>query len=161
MTVIKKTRSLARTTTFTLTGEEEARRQLEVIRYVFLSLMLVGYIFYPLDLWILGHYLDSWQSRIPFWLALPSTVFTALMLVDYRRDWIRYPFLGLMIVNVLTGLAGAIFHLVFNFEGEVTWTVAGFLEAFKGSRPVLAALAFTQIGVTGLLCSIVAPPRKK
>lgn len=139
------------------TAETESRRVLEILRYVFLGLMLVGYVFYPMDLWILGHWLDSWQSRIPFLVAVPSVIFTALMLINHRANWIRYPFIALMVVNVLTGVLGAGFHIAYNFEGHVQWTLKGLRDAFEGARPVFAALAFTHLGVTGLLCSLEPP----
>ena len=137
--------------------DRESRRVLEVMRYVFLGLMLVGYVFYPMDLWILGHWLESWQSRIPFLVALPSVIFTVLMMVNHRLSIIRYPFIVLMVLNVLTGLLGAGFHLIYNFEGDVQWTLKGIQNAFEGSRPVFAAMAFTHLGVTGLLCSLEPP----
>jgi hypothetical protein len=144
---------------FTLASDAEARRTLETIRTVFLCLILVGYVFYPMDLWILGHWLESWQSRIPFLVAIPSAIFTALMLVWRRSNWVRYPFIALMALNAVTGVTGATFHLVWNFEGDVRWTIQGVRDAFEGARPILAALAFTHIGVTGLLCSL-EPPRE-
>jgi len=146
---------------YTLAADSEARRLINILRYIFLGLMLVGYVFYPLDLWILGHWTENWQSRIPFYIALPSVIFTVLMLVNYRLKWIRYPFIALMVLNLATGVAGALLHLVFNFEGEYNWTMEGLREAFEGFRPVLAALAFAHLGVTGLLCSIVAPRKKE
>lgn len=154
------TTTTADTGAYTLPSDTEARRLINSLRYIFLGLMLVGYVFYPLDLWILGHWTENWQSRIPFYVALPSVIFTVLMLVNYRVKWIRYPFITLMVINLLTGVAGSLFHLVFNFEGKYNWTFEGIRKAFEGDRPILAALAFAHLGVTGLLCSIV-PPRKK
>lgn len=146
---------------FTLETDTEARRLINILRYVFLGLMCVGYVFYPMDLWILGHWTENWQARIPFYIALPSAIFTVLMLVNYRLKWIRYPFIILMVLNLATGVGGALLHLVFNFEGEYNWTIEGLREAFEGFRPVLAALAFAHLGVTGLLCSLVAPRTKE
>jgi hypothetical protein len=143
---------------FVLNSDTEARRVLGILRNVFLCLILVGYAFYPLDLWILGHWLEGWQSRIPFVVAIPSVIFTMLMLWR-RSSWVRYPFIALMVVNVLTGMTGAIFHLIYNFEGEIHWTIQGVRDAFEGARPILAALAFTHIGFTGLLCSLEPPLR--
>jgi hypothetical protein len=145
---------------FTYSSDLETRRTLEVLRTVFLCLILVGYVFYPMDLWILGHWLKSWQSRIPFLITVPSVVFTILMLFWRRENWVRYSFMTLMILNVLTGLTGATFHILWNFEGEINWSFKGIRDAFEGARPVLAALAFTHIGVTGLLCSL-EPPKEQ
>lgn len=144
---------------FTLSTSLESAQLYALLRTVFLYLMLVGYVFYPMDLWMLGHWLESWQSRIPFLLALPSVIFTILMLVSPRVGLIRYPFLALMVLNVITGLVGASFHLIYNFEGEVAWTWTRITEAFEGARPVLAAMSFTHIGVTGLLCGFLTQPQ--
>jgi hypothetical protein len=140
---------------FTLSSSQESAQMYNLLRTIFLALMLTGYAFYPMDLWILGHWLESWQSRIPFLVATPSVIFTVLMLIWSHLNVVRYPFIGLMILNVLTGLVGATWHLLYNFEGEVIWSLTGLAQAFEGSRPVLAAMSFTHIGVTGLLCSFV------
>lgn len=145
---------------FSYLSDFETRHILEFLRTVFLCLILVGCVFYPLDLWILGHWLESWQSHVPFFMTIPSIVLTVLMIFWRRENWVRYPFMVLMILNVLTGLTGAIFHILWNFEGEINWSFKGIRDAFEGARPVLAALAFTHIGVTGLLCSL-EPPKEK
>jgi hypothetical protein len=145
---------------FALSSSQDSALLYNLLRTIFLALMLTGYAFYPMDLWILGHWLESWQSRIPFIVAAPSVIFTVLMLIWWRVNAVRYPFIFLMILNVLTGLAGATYHLLYNFEGEVIWSLAGLTQAFEGSRPVLAALSFTHIGVTGLLCSFVTKPQE-
>ncbi len=145
---------------FTASTDHEARQTLELLRTVFLSLILVGLLFYTLDLWILGHWLESWQSHVPFLMAVPSFIFTVLMLFWRRENWVRYPFMALMLLNFLTGLTGATFHLVWNFEGQINFSLKGITGAFEGARPILAALAFTHIGVTGLLCSLETPLEK-
>jgi hypothetical protein len=155
-----KLTSSSEQTRFTLASEGQARQTLEVLRTVFLCLILVGLVFYTLDLWILGHWLKSWQSHVPFLMALPSFIFTVLMLFWRRENWVRYPFMVLMFLNFLTGLTGATFHIVWNFEGEINLSLKGILDAFEGARPVLAALAFVHIGVTGLLCSL-EPTKEK
>lgn len=146
---------------FTSAADSQTRQTLEVLRTVFLCLILVGLVFYTTDLWILGHWLESWQSHVPFLMAMPSFVFTVLMLFWRRENWVRYPFMVLMLLDFLTGLTGAIFHIVWNFEGEISLSLKGITDAFEGARPVLAALAFTHIGVTGLLCSLEPPKEKK
>ncbi len=145
---------------FTVATDHEARQTLELLRTVFLCLILVGLLFYTLDLWILGHWLESWQSHVPFLMAVPSFIFTVLMLFWRRENWVRYPFMLLMLLSFLTGLTGAVFHLVWNFEGQINLSLKGIRDAFEGARPILAALAFTHIGVTGLLCSLEVPLEK-
>jgi hypothetical protein len=140
---------------FTLNAPAEAAHVSNFLRSVFLGLRLLGFLVYPFDLWVLGHWLDSWQSRIPFLVALPSALLTVLFLFFPRSAPVRTLFVVFSVLNMVTGLAGATFHLVFNFEGDVSWTAQGLKDAFEGTRPVLAAAAFAHIGFTGLLCSLL------
>lgn len=124
---------------------------LEFIRLFMLLLTLVGWVMYPLELFLLDHWAESWQSKIPFAVAVPGFIFTLWVLFDRRTPWVRWAFILTMWASVLTGLLGAYFHILWNFEGEVDWTFEAAMQAVAGSRPVLAALAFTHMGVTGLL----------
>lgn len=124
---------------------------LEFIRTVMLLLCLVGWVLYPLELLLLEHWTEAWQSRIPFFVAVPGFILTLWVLFDRQTPWVRFAFLLTMWASVLTGTLGAYFHLLWNFEGEVNWEFEAAMEAMAGSRPVLAALAFTHMGVTGLL----------
>ncbi|MGK0620036.1 hypothetical protein [Meiothermus cerbereus] len=126
-------------------------KALELIRLLMLLLVLVGWVMYPLELLLLGHWAESWQSKMPFWLAIPGLVSTLLILFDRKTPWIRLFFIVTMWASVLTGLLGAYFHVVWNFDDEVNWKFEKAMEAVAGSRPVLAAMAFTHMGVTGLL----------
>lgn len=139
----------------TLNPPADSARIYGFLRNAFLILMLTGYVFYPFDLWVLGHWLESWQSRIPFLVAAPSVLFTILMLFFPRNALVRQVFIILMVLNLITGLVGATLHFFWNFEGEMDWSWNGIKEAFQGTRPVLAAMAFTHIGFTGLLCSFL------
>ena len=94
---------------FSLASDSQTRYTLEVLRTVFLCLILVGFVFYTTDLWILGHWLESWQSHVPFFMAVPSFIFTILMLFWRRENWVRYPFMVLMLLNFLTGLPAQFF----------------------------------------------------
>ncbi|HEX2864155.1 MAG TPA: hypothetical protein VHN99_06280 [Deinococcales bacterium] len=142
---------------FTLMTDRQSRRMLSIIRYTFLVLCLIGFVFYPLDLWILNHYTDVWESHIPFFVAAPSFLFTALMLISPRTKAIRYPFMVLMALNILMGLTGSILHFGFNLDWKFNWTLKDLQDGFEGGNPVLAALAFAHLGVTGLLCSLFPP----
>ena len=142
----------------TLRSDTESADIYGKLRIAFLILMLAGYVFYPFDLYILGHWLESWQSRIPFFVAVPSAIFTFLMLFWPRTPWIRQTFIILMVLNMITGIAGVLFHFFWNFEGEIEWTFKGIKDAMQGTRPVLAAAAFFHIGFTGLLCSFLTTP---
>ncbi|MFN4070202.1 MAG: hypothetical protein ACK4HT_01375 [Thermus caldifontis] len=133
----------------------EEERLLEFLRSIFLLIAMVGFVFYGMEHWILDHWTESWQSRIPFFVSLVGFPLTLLMFF-HRGKWVRYPFLLWMLVSVLTGILGAYYHLVWNAQdAEVSlWSLSGFLEAFKGSRPVLAALAHTHVGAVALVVGI-------
>jgi hypothetical protein len=132
--------------------QTEEERALEFIRFAFLLIALFGFAFYGMEHWVLGHFAESWQSRIPFYVSLVGFPLTALMFW-HRGRWVRYPWMLWMGVTFLTGVLGAYYHLLWNAQdAEVSlWTLSGFLEAFKGSRPVLAALAHTHIGAVALV----------
>ncbi|KGQ22246.1 HAD family hydrolase [Thermus filiformis] len=133
-------------------AQTEEERTLEFIRFAFLLIALFGFAFYSMEHWVLGHFAESWQSRIPFYVSLVGFPLTALMFW-HRGRWVRYPWMLWMGVTFLTGVLGAYYHLLWNArDAEVSlWTLSGFLEAFKGSRPVLAALAHTHIGAVALV----------
>jgi H+/gluconate symporter-like permease len=116
-----------------------------------LLLVLVGWVMYPLELLILNHWLESWQSKVPFLLAIPGFVFTVWILFDRETPWVRMAFIITMWVSLIVGLLGAFYHVVWNFDGEVEWYFDTTMEAIAGDRPTLAAMAFTHMGVTGLL----------
>lgn len=126
-------------------------RALEFIRVLMLLLVLVGWVMYPLELIVLEHWAESWQSKLPFLLAIPGFISTVLILFDRKTPWIRLFFIVTMWASVLTGVLGAYFHVVWNFDNEVSWQFDKTMEAVAGSRPVLAAMAFTHMGLTGLL----------
>lgn len=136
-------------------AKTEEERLLEFLRSVFLLIAMVGFVFYGIEHWILDHWTESWQSRIPFFVSLVGFPLTLLMFF-YRGKWVRYPFLFWMLVSVITGILGTYYHLLWNAQdAEVNlWSISGFIEAFKGSRPVLAALAHTHVGAVAFVVGI-------
>lgn len=136
-------------------AETEEERLLEFLRSFFLLIAMVGFTFYGVEHWVLDHWTEAWQSRIPFYVSLVGFPLTLLMFF-HRGKWVRYPFLLWMLVSVLTGILGAYYHLLWNAQdAEVSlWSLAGFLEAFEGSRPVLAALAHTHVGAVAFIVGI-------
>ncbi|ADW22081.1 MULTISPECIES: hypothetical protein [Thermus] len=136
-------------------AQTEEERLLEFLRSIFLLIALVGFVFYGMEHWILDHWTESWQSRIPFFVSLVGFPLTLLMFF-HRGRWVRYPFLLWMLVTVATGILGAYYHLLWNAQdAEVSlWSLKGFLEAFEGSRPVLAALAHTHVGAVAFVVGI-------
>lgn len=134
-------------------ARQPPQRILEGIRTAFLLFNLVGFLLYPLEITILGHWLDSFGSKMPYFVAVLGLVFTALFLYDRRTPWIYTGFIVVMALVALSGVVGAYMHVLYNFEGEVDWRFLKTIEALEGARPVLAPLAFTHIGLTGLLCA--------
>lgn len=132
-------------------AQTPAQRSLEWIRLGMLLLCLAGWAIYPVELIILDHWTENWQAKVPFILAIPAFILTVWVLFDRRTPWVRTAFVVVMWLAVATGLAGAMFHLLWNFDGEVNWAFEETMAAMEGSRPVLAALAFTHMGLTSLL----------
>jgi hypothetical protein len=134
-------------------AELPAQKILEGVRTAFLLFNLVGFVLYPLEISILGHWLESFGSKIPYLVAVPGFIFTALILFDRRTPWVHSGFVIVMVLVALTGLLGFGFHMVYNFEGKIDWRFLSAIKALEGARPALAPLAFTHIGLTGLLCA--------
>lgn len=129
-------------------------RALEIVRMVLMFLVFGGLLGYALELYVIGHWLPSFQSQIPFYVTIPGVVFVAWIFFDRSTPWVRAAFIVTMLVMVATGVLGAYFHWVWNMEdaGGVDWSFMPAMEEFHGFRPVLAALAYTNMGVTGLAC---------
>jgi hypothetical protein len=134
-------------------AEQPSQKILEGIRTAFLLFNLVGFVLYPVEITVLGHWLDSLGSKIPYLAVIPGFIFTVLILWNRRPDWIYYGFIVSMVLMAVTGVAGFVFHVVYNFEGEISWKFLDTVKALEGSRPSMAPLAFTHIGLTGLLCA--------
>ena len=128
-----------------------AGRSLAIIRIIMLLLILAGWLMYPIELILLDHWLESWESKVPFLITIPGFIFTLWILLDYKTIWLRWAFKITMWLAVIIGALGAYYHLLWNFEEDIDWTFTIAMEAMAGSRPTLAALAFTHMGVTGLL----------
>ncbi len=129
-------------------------RTLEIVRVVLLALVLGAFIMYPVELFVIGHWLDTWQSLVPFYLTIPAVIFTVWVLFDRKTSWVRWAFIITMWASIATGIIGAYWHWVWNMmdAGQVAWDWTFAMEEFHGFRPVLAAMAYTNMGVTGLAC---------
>ena len=129
-------------------------RALELVRMVLMFLVLGGLLGYALELYVIGHWLPTLQSQIPFYVTIPGVVFVAWIFFDRTTPWVRIAFVVTMLVFVATGLLGAYYHWLWNMldAGEVDWSFTFAMENFHGFRPILAALACTNMGVTGLAC---------
>ncbi len=132
----------------------QTARTLELVRMVLMFLVFFGLLMYPVELFLIGHWLPNWESKIPFILTLPALVLTAWIYFDRSTPWVRVTYIIVMWIAVATGVLGSYFHWYYNMQdaGAVDWTFAYAIENFHGFRPILAALAYTNIGVTGLAC---------
>ncbi len=137
-------------------AKSPAQKILEGIRTAFLLFNLVGFVLYPLEITILGHWLPSFSSKLPYIMAIPGFILTALMLYDRKSAWIYNTFVIVMALVAITGFLGFAFHVIYNFEGKIDWRFLSAIKALEGARPALAPLAFTHIGLTGLLCAYKA-----
>lgn len=130
-------------------------RTLEIVRMVLMFLVFFGLIMYPVELFLIGHWIPSnFESLIPFLLTVPAVIFTAWIYFDRTTTWVRVGYIVVMWLAVLTGILGAYYHWVYNMEDArgVQWGFTYAMAQFHGFRPVLAALAYTNMGVTGLAC---------
>lgn len=129
-------------------------RTLEIVRMVLMFLVFFGLLMYPVELFLIGHWLPNWQAQIPFYLTVPALILTAWIYFDRRTPAVRVAYVVVMWIAVATGVLGAYYHWVYNMldADGVTWGFTYAMENFHGFRPILAALAYTNMGVTGLAC---------
>jgi len=136
-----------------MNAQTEDERTLAFLQNFFLVIAAVGFIFYGVEHWVIDHQeLVHWTARIPGYVSLIGAPLAVLMFFTTRKI-VTYPFLAWMAISVLTGLVGALLHLVFNASdlGVSLFTVSGFAEAMQVPyRPVLAGLAHTHVGAVGL-----------
>ena len=91
-------------------AQTQTQWALEFIRLVMLLLCLVGWVMYPVELLLLDHWTESWQSRIPFFVAIPGFIFTLWVLFDRKTPWVRWAFILTMWASVFTGSKLALMH---------------------------------------------------
>ena len=128
-------------------------RRIEWLRVVMMFLLLMSWAMYPVELMVIGHWRESWQSLVPFILTVPGVIFTAwVFFVDRSTPWLRTAFIATMWAAIVVGVVGGYFHWIWNMQdaGGVEWTWSYAMSEFHGYRPVLAAMAYTYMGVTGL-----------
>ena len=51
-------------------------RTLEIVRMVLMFLVFFGLLMYPVELFLIGHWLPNWQAQIPFFLTVPALAYT-------------------------------------------------------------------------------------
>lgn len=135
-------------------ADTNTARALELVRMVLMFLVAGGMLGYALELWVIGHWLPNVQAQIPFYVTVPGVLFITWTYFDRTTPWVRVAFIATMVLLIATGVTGAYFHWVYNMQdgGGINWSFSPAMEEFHGYRPVLAALAYTNMGVTGLAC---------
>ena len=129
-----------------------SQKILEGVRLGFLRFNCVGFLIYPIELTILGHWSQTFGSTIPYLASVPDFIVTVLFLNNRKNPIVYRSFVVVMIVIALTSFLGLGFHLVHNFDSQVGLGFISTAKALEGAAPTMAALAFTHIGLTGLIC---------
>jgi hypothetical protein len=130
-------------------------RTLELVRMVLMFLVFFGLIMYPVELLLIGHWIPSnFQSLIPFLLTVPAVILTAWIYFDRTTPLVRIAYVVVMWASIVVGVLGAYYHWIYNMEDVrgIQWNFTYAMAQFHGLRPVLAALAYVNMGVTGLAC---------
>jgi hypothetical protein len=137
----------------------EDERLLTFLQLFFLFWTAFGFFYFFVEHWVIDHYLPSFGSRIPFYIAIVGLPISLLMFFTTHRV-VKWIFTIVMVVTVGVGLAGALYHLVWNAgdAGVSLFSIGGFFEAFTDPfRPVLAGLAHVNVGAVGLVVGLTIP----
>lgn len=135
------------------------QKTLAFLQNLFVLIAAFGFVFYGIEHWVIEHSeLASWQSKIPFYVSMAGAPLSIAMFFTTRK-LLTIPFLIVMGISVLTGMTGAILHLVWNANdlGVNLFSISGFTESMQVPyRPVLAGLAHTHVGAVGLIVGLTA-----
>lgn len=137
-------------------AKSQNQRLLVFLQLFFLFWTAFGFFYFAVEHWVIDHYLDSFGSRIPFYVALVGLPLSLAMFFTTRKA-VRLPYTVWMVVTIGVGLLGALYHLLYNAgdAGVSVFTITGFFEAFTDPfRPVLAGLAHVNIGAVGLMVGL-------
>ncbi len=135
---------------------DQQQRLLVFLQLFFLFWTAFGFFYFAVEHWVIDHWLSSFASKIPFYVALIGFPLSMAMFFTTHRS-VRWPYTIWMAVTVGVGLAGALFHLSYNATdaGVTLFSISGMLEAFQDPfRPVLAALAHVNVGAVGLVVGL-------
>ena len=139
-----------------MNAETENQKILTFLQLFFLLFPAFGFFYFGVEHWVIDHWLDSFSSRIPFYAAVIGLPLTLAMFFTTHKA-VRLPYTIFMAITIGVGLAGALFHLVYNAgdAGVSLFSISGIFEAFTDPfRPVLAALAHVNIGAVGLVVGL-------
>ncbi len=132
-------------------------KTLAFLQNFFVLIAAFGFVFYGIEHWVIDHQtLGSWQSHIPAIVSIVGAPLAIAMFFTTHKA-LTFPFLVWMAVSVLTGMAGALFHLFWNAGdlGVSVFSISGFIESMQVPyRPVLAGLAHTHVGAVGLIVGL-------
>lgn len=134
---------------------EPGNRTLTTVRRLLLAIVTIGMAGTIADLLLLDHYEDVWQA-LPLVLLSAGLILVALIWTDPGRTTVR-AFAALMILFILSGLAGFALHYNGNleFQREIDPTQHGwtlFMAVMRAKAPpALAPGGMIQLGLIGLL----------
>ncbi len=134
---------------------------MSAMRHALLAILLLGMLGTLAELFLMEHTDGFWQVVPVVLLASGIGVIVAYALNRTHAMTLR-ALQALMIVFVLTGLAGVVLHVSGNveFEREMSPGVGGFLlikEAMMGATPALAPGTMIQLGLIGLASTFRHP----
>lgn len=142
-----------------MNAETYEQRTLAFLQNFFVLIAAFGFVFYGIEHWVIDHQtLTHWSALIPLYMSLIGAPVAVAMLFTTHKA-VTYPFIIVMALSVLTGMLGALLHLVWNAGdlGVSLFTITGFLDAMQVPyRPVLAGLAHTHVGAVGLVVGLTA-----
>ena len=124
------------------------------LRVLLLALVVFGALGLFVELLLMEHW-EEWQQRIPLALLGLTGVLAGLLLIRPGPGLLRV-FRTVMILAVLSGVAGAVLHYLANAQLEQELNpdrpfMEIVREALGGGVPTLAPGAMIQLGLLGLL----------
>lgn len=133
------------------------------VRNALLGILLLGMGGTVAELFLLEHVDGFWQL-VPVVLLSSGIVVTAAHVWNRSHPLTIRALQALMVVFVVSGLAGVILHYLGNaeFEREMDPGSGGFAlvkEALMGATPVLAPGTMIQLGLIGLASTFRLPAR--
>lgn len=131
------------------------------VRNALLAILLLGMVGMLAELLLMEHTEGFWQI-VPAVLLGAGICVIAAHVLNRTHSTIIRALQALMIVFVLSGLAGIILHYSGNaeFEREMQPDAAGFIlvrEALMGATPALAPGTMIQLGLIGLALTFRHP----
>jgi hypothetical protein len=142
-----------------MTAQTTDQKTLAFLQNFFLVIAAFGFVFYGVEHWVIDHQtLSSPWALLPLYVSLVGAPLSIAMFFSTHRI-LTYVFLVAMAIAVLTGLLGALLHLIWNLQdvGGVFWSISDLIEAFQiPYRPVLAGLAHTHVGAVGMAVGLTA-----